>query len=145
MNIDDNLIKTKIFDSGGQERFKDINKLLYRGTHAFFLMYDITNLESFENIKLFFLSIKECMDAVIILLGSKCDLKDNTEVSKAEGKKFADENGFIFMEISAKLNINITEAYLALTNKLMNSRKEGKNRESIILKNISKNEKKKCC
>ena len=85
------------------------------------------------------------MDAVIILLGSKCDLKDNTEVSKAEGKKFADENGFIFMEISAKLNINITEAYLALTNKLMNSRKEGKNRESIILKNISKNEKKKCC
>ena len=46
MNIDYNLLDTKIFDTGGQKRFKFVRELYYRGTHGFFLTYDITKVES---------------------------------------------------------------------------------------------------
>jgi len=47
----------------------------------------------------------------LILLGNKSDL-ENREVSYEEGKEFADENGLIFLETSAKNNSKVSDAFL---------------------------------
>ena len=56
-------IKLQIWDTAGQERFRTITNTYYKsifkiylGAHAVFLVYDITNMESFESITNFWLN-----------------------------------------------------------------------------------------
>ena len=49
-----------------------------------------------------------------ILIGNKCDLTDDREITTEEGKAFALRNGMEFMETSAKMNTNVTEAFETL-------------------------------
>lgn len=48
-------------------------------------------------------------DMTIMLIGNKCDLDARRQVSHEEGEKFAQENGLIFMETSAKTAFNVEE------------------------------------
>ena len=48
---------------------------------------------------------------IILLVGNKCDLKMEREVSTAEGKEFADKHNLIFFECSAKTSENVQQAF----------------------------------
>ena len=48
--INDSRVKLQIWDTAGQESFKSITKIFYRGAHCIFLAYDITRLETFTNL-----------------------------------------------------------------------------------------------
>ncbi|CAG8694835.1 28708_t:CDS:2, partial [Gigaspora margarita] len=45
-----------------------------------------------------------------ILIGNKCDLV----ITKEQGQALADEFGIKFLEVSAKANINVEEAFFTL-------------------------------
>jgi len=49
-----------------------------------------------------------------ILIGNKCDWDDKRAVSTQQGQALADELGIPFMEVSAKTNHNINEAFFSL-------------------------------
>jgi hypothetical protein len=49
----------------------------------------------------------------VVLVGHKCDLEEKRKVTSDQGKKFADENGWLFFETSAKTGINVEETFLA--------------------------------
>ena len=49
-----------------------------------------------------------------ILIGNKCDLTDDRQIKTEEGQAFALRNGMEFMETSAKMNTNVTEAFETL-------------------------------
>ncbi|NVM04539.1 MAG: GTP-binding protein, partial [Candidatus Helarchaeota archaeon] len=51
LDFDENTIIFIIFDIGGQERFKDLRKKYATGANAALLVYDITNRDSFDNIR----------------------------------------------------------------------------------------------
>ena len=51
MQIEDYAVKLQIWDTAGQESFKSLNKIFYRGSHCVFLIYDITKKESFNNVE----------------------------------------------------------------------------------------------
>ena len=84
-------------------------------------MYDITNIESFDSIPNWITSIKDIKgySFPIILLGNKIDLELERKISKEQGQKLAEENGFEFFEISNKDGLNIQEAGFALVNKIL--------------------------
>ena len=121
---DSSFVNVEILDTGGQERYNAINKNYYRIADCCLLVYDITNEESFKEIINYYLKeIKEnCKDGIkIILLGNKTDL-ENRVISKEDGIKVAEKNGFIFMETSCELNSNVSDAFetlISMTNEDM--------------------------
>lgn len=80
------------------------------------LVYDITRLSTFVNIKKWLHELREFgnEDMVIILVANKSDLCHSREVEEEEGKVLAEKEGLCFMETSALQNLNVEEAFLQM-------------------------------
>jgi GTPase SAR1 family protein len=50
----DQVFKLQIWDTAGQESFKSITKIFYRGAHLVVLTYDITRMDTFLNLETWF-------------------------------------------------------------------------------------------
>ena len=116
LTINEKRVKMQIWDTAGQERFRTVVSTYFRGAHGILLLYDVTNKDSFKNLENWLIEIeKNAKEKVLkILIGNKCDLTDDREISTEEGKAFALRNGMEFMETSAKMNTNVTEAFETL-------------------------------
>ena len=116
LTINEKKVKMQIWDTAGQERFRTVVATYFRGAHGILLLYDVTNKDSFKNLESWLIEIeKNAKEKVLkILIGNKCDLTDDREISTEEGKAFALRNGMEFMETSAKMNTNVTEAFETL-------------------------------
>ena len=110
--ISDNTYRIQIWDTAGQENFRSITRSYYKNTACAIIVYEISNKKSFENISSW---IEECKNTapksiLMVLVGNKCDL-DNREVTEEEGREFAEKNGMIFFETSAKTGKNVEELF----------------------------------
>uniref|UniRef100_A0A8V0XJV7 small monomeric GTPase n=1 Tax=Gallus gallus TaxID=9031 RepID=A0A8V0XJV7_CHICK len=114
-------VKLQIWDTAGQERFHTLSTSYFRGAQGFVLVYDITNLDSFQGVTSWMKDIHEkAGDEVdIVLLGNKCDKESERVVPKHKGEKLAWEHGIPFFETSAKDNVNIEDAFSVLTKEIL--------------------------
>ena len=121
MEIDNKNVKLQIWDTAGQERFKNITASYYRGAHGIFVVYDISDTESFKNINNWLIEIEKNANKNVykILVGNKCDLEDKRTVSYQQGKELAETYGMQFIETSAKSNTNVDEAFHLLGREVM--------------------------
>ncbi|KAJ5070768.1 ras-related protein rabd2a-like [Anaeramoeba ignava] len=113
-------IKLQIWDTAGAERFRTIISSYYRGANGIMLIYDVTDQDSFDNIKTWIKDIQEKApdDANIMLIGTKIDLVSKRVVDTETGKKLAEQLGYSFFETSSKENINVDEAFESLGNQI---------------------------
>ena len=114
---DGSIIKLRIMDTAGQERFDSINEKFYKEADCCLLVYDITKKKSFKRIKNYYIKkIKEnCKNIFkVVLLGNKTDKNDEREVSEKDGRDLALKNNYIFIESSCKDNYNVSDAFTAL-------------------------------
>ena len=114
---DGSIIKLRVLDTAGQEIYNSINENYYKDADGCLLVYDITNNDSFERIKDYYIQkIKEkCKKNIkIVLLGNKTDKNDERKVSDKDGRDLALKNNYIFMESSCKDNYNVSDAFTAL-------------------------------
>ncbi|CAG9322368.1 unnamed protein product [Blepharisma stoltei] len=90
-------------------RWRNMTLNYYHNTLGFLLVFSIIDRNSFENVKLFMGYIKNSglRRSWTMLIGNKCDLKDQREVSYEEAKKIADEWDILYIEVSAKTGHNI--------------------------------------
>jgi Ras-related protein Rab-1A len=100
-------VKLQIWDTAGQERFRTITSSYYKGAQGIAIVFDLTNLKSFEDIGKYWLrEVKNFgdPDIIMMLIGSKLDLADeeNRKVPREEAEQFAKENGLVYFEVSAK-------------------------------------------
>ena len=111
INYNENYYKIQIWDTAGQERFESIPKKYYEKMEGAFLFYDITNEYSFDNIIKWLKDIYECANEnlIIYILGNKVDLIDKRKISFEIGNNFAKQKNMKFMEISCKLDLNISD------------------------------------
>ena len=155
LTINEKKVKMQIWDTAGQERFRTVVSTYFRGAHGILLLYDVTNRDSFKNLESWLIEIeKNAKEKVLkILIGNKCDLTDDREITSDEGKAFALRNGMEFMETSAKMNTNVTEAFETL-GKLMiefNSKsntatqKKNENKNLKASSGMNLKTKKSCC
>ena len=106
-----------INDTGGQERYKCINETYYKRADAILLVYDISNIKSFEEIQKYYVSkIRESCrkDIPILLLGNKTDLEEIREVTKEQGIELAKKENYEFQESSCMTNLNVAGAFETL-------------------------------
>eukprot|EP01084_Bolivina_argentea_P140519 247001_1 len=109
VNIQNKLIMLQIWDTAGKKIFRSITTSYYRDTHGIMIVFDITNKESFDNIKYIWKDIlnKHSKECVKILIGAKCDLSKERKVSIEAGKKLSRFIGCIeYVEVSAKIDTN---------------------------------------
>jgi Ras-related protein Rab-1A len=94
IRVDNKTIKLQIWDTAGQESFRNITSAYYRGAHGIILVYDVTNRESFDNVKQWVLEIDRYAseDTIKILVGNKSDRHERVVTSK-QGQEFADSLG----------------------------------------------------
>ncbi|CAN1259163.1 Ras-related protein RABD2b [Linum perenne] len=105
------------WDTAGQERFRTITSSYYRGAHGIIVVYDVTDLESFNNVKQWLSEIDRYASENVnkLLVGNKSDLTANRVVPYETAKAFADEIGIPFMETSAKNAANVEDAFMAMS------------------------------
>ena len=103
----------QIWDTAGQERYKVITKSFVKGADAIIYMYDITNKESFINIKKWIEDTDEySFNAKKIIIGNKIDMEEKREVTDEMKDNLINEMNIEIMEISAKNeNNNINEVF----------------------------------
>ena len=117
----DKNIKLQIWDTAGQDRFRAITKNYYKGANGIILIYDVTNKQSYENVKNWLTQIKEEANpnVIIYLAGNKIDVEEEQRVITTEdGQKIADEYKLPFKETSAKNGINVNEIFQELVEKI---------------------------
>ena len=102
---DGKTIKLQIWDTAGQERFRTITSSYYRGAHGIIVVYDVTDIESFNNVKQWLHEIDRyaCENVNKLLVGNKSDLTTKRAVTTEQAKEFADSLGIEFLETSAKV------------------------------------------
>lgn len=99
--VDDSKIKAQIWDTAGQERYKSITSCYYKGAKGGIVVYDVTKKESFNNVDKWLQEFKKNADtdACYILLGNKCDLSNEREVSTEEALSKAETYSIIILII----------------------------------------------
>ena len=115
-------IKFQIWDTAGQEKFRSLAKIFYQNASTIILVYDITERNSFEKLKEYW--VKEIKnnapnDIIIAFVGNKSDNYEAEVVSIDEGKELAKELNAIFKLTSAKLGIGINELFENIAKKFI--------------------------
>ena len=113
VTIHDQDVRLILYDTAGQEKFRSLIPMYIREAQIILLIYDISDKDSFDSIPKW---IQEVLDvknseAVFALIGNKNDLEKERKVTFEEGQKFADENKFIFQEVSAKNGNNFEKLF----------------------------------
>ncbi|OBT51027.1 hypothetical protein VE04_08179 [Pseudogymnoascus sp. 24MN13] len=112
--IDDEVALLDVLDTAGQEEYSAMREQYMRTGEGFLLVYSITSRQSFEEIMTFqqqILRVKDKDYFPITVVGNKCDLEGERQVSKQEGEALAKSFGCKFIETSAKSRINVDNAF----------------------------------
>jgi small GTP-binding protein len=139
-------ITLKCYDTSGQERFNSVIRNFYRVSDGVFITFDLTNINSYNNIGYWFNQIKEVVDCPIILLCNKLDMKENRKIYMYDIEKIAKGLNIPFYEVSARDGDNIDAAFEHMAKLLIEkSKKEEKGKNIILDKSIFSNMKEKRC
>ena len=118
--LDDATVKFEIWDTAGQERYRSLAPMYYRGAAAAIVVYDITNPDSFAGAKSWVKELQRRGDpnVVIALAGNKADLESRRKVPFEEANAYAEENGILHMETSAKNANNVKSLFVEIAKTL---------------------------
>ena len=80
----DQELAVKIWDTAGQERFRTLTHAFYKQANGVVVAFDVSNRESFDNVKKWMESIFEHADQNIckVMVGNKIDIEDRRVTKK---------------------------------------------------------------
>ncbi|XP_023867296.1 ras-related protein Rab-6A isoform X4 [Salvelinus namaycush] len=113
MYLEDRTIRLQLWDTAGQERFRSLIPSYIRDSAAAVVVYDITNVNSFQQTTKWIDDVRteRGSDVIIMLVGNKTDLADKRQVAIEEGERKAKELNVMFIETSAKAGYNVKQLF----------------------------------
>jgi small GTP-binding protein len=111
LNYDDEEVPIRLWDTAGQEAYRSLIKVYFRGVQIAYLVFDVTSRDSFSSLQDWLAFIRENCPATakILLIANKIDLADDRAVSSTDLLDFAHKEELIWLEISAKTSENLTK------------------------------------
>uniref|UniRef100_A0A8D0WSX2 RAB6B, member RAS onco family n=1 Tax=Sus scrofa TaxID=9823 RepID=A0A8D0WSX2_PIG len=102
-----------LWDTAGQERFRSLIPSYIRDSTVAVVVYDITNLNSFQQTSKWIDDVRteRGSDVIIMLVGNKTDLADKRQITIEEGEQRAKELSVMFIETSAKTGYNVKQLF----------------------------------
>ncbi|EAU84750.1 rheb small monomeric GTPase RhbA [Coprinopsis cinerea okayama7 len=103
-----------IIDTAGQDEFSILSGKHAIGIHGFVLVYSITSRASFDMIQIIYDKVTDfcgVKQIPCVIVGSKCDLKNNRVIDEKEGQELARSCNAAWIETSAKLDINVGKVF----------------------------------
>merc|ERR1712108_9825 len=119
VEIDQETCLLDILDTAGQEEFSAMRDQYMRTGQGFLCTFAITSRSSFDEITAFREQILRDEDEVpMVLVGNKCDLEEERQVTAVEGQDLAKSFGCPIYETSAKARINVEEAFYEIVREI---------------------------
>ena len=114
-------VKVQIWDTAGQERFRSITTSYYRGANAVLVVFDVTDLASFNNVSNWSGEVSRHADEKChrILVGNKCDLIAKRVVTFEQANEFAKSVNMVYREVSCKSSEQVNECFIELAAELL--------------------------
>lgn len=123
IDIDGKALQVEILDTAGQDEYTPLRETFMPSGDGFLLVYSIVDdqtLEELKGIREQILRVHKDRKVPMVVIGNKVDMaKTDRAVSKEEGKSLADEFGASFLEVSAKDNSKIKDAFETLVKKII--------------------------
>ncbi len=108
-----------ITDTAGQERFRSLTKMFYKGADGILVGFSLTEAKTLESVNYWINEINQnCSKEYpisLVLFGNKCDDKENIEVKQEAIDEIINKYNLTYFETSAKDNINIQNIFEYLT------------------------------
>jgi len=124
IRVDGAICKLEIWDTAGQERFSTITANYYRGAQGALLVYDVSEKDSFENVRKWYDRAIQLggQDLECVLVGNKNDIPINDRlITFEEGEKRSKEMNIPFVETSALNGTNVENAFVTMTSNIKKS------------------------
>ncbi|KAG0017832.1 GTP-binding protein of the rab [Entomortierella chlamydospora] len=120
IELEGKTVKLQIWDTAGQERFRTITSSYYRGAHGIIVVYDVTDQDTFSNVKQWLAEIDRYASEGVnkLLVGNKSDLTNKKVVEYTVAKEFADQLSIPFLETSAKSATNVEQAFMTMAKQI---------------------------
>ncbi|XP_043480957.1 ras-related protein Rab-27A isoform X1 [Leptopilina heterotoma] len=115
-------VHLQFWDTAGQERFRSLTTAFYRDSMGFFLLFDLTNEQSFLDVRNWLDQLRNnayCESPDVILCGNKSDLEDRRVISEYKARELASKYGLVYIETSAATGQNIARAVDILLDRVM--------------------------
>lgn len=147
-------VSLQIWDTAGQERYKVITKSFVKGTDGIIFMYDITQKESFINIKKWIEETEGENPGEVkkIIVGNKIDKEEDRQVTDEMKEKLSKEVDIDLIEVSAKKGIDVDKVFDILVEKILGNmtteqilKKYGRSWTESSFSSHVPRRKKKCC
>ena len=157
--VGNNFVKVELWDTAGQERLRSIPKRYYSKGDGFLLLFDVTNMSTYEDVTGWIKDIREARgttnvngvndkkssNEILFLLGNKIDETKKRVVKKIDAKKLAESYGVSYFEISCKEGVNVYEVLSKLIFEAFSMAKGSNQNFKLSDKKGKKSKKKKCC
>jgi small GTP-binding protein len=113
-------ITINLWDTAGQERYRSLGPMYYKNADAAMAVFDLTNLESFENLDNWIQTFCDVVvDGRVFVLGNKSDLQAERAVMDDQIQAYVESKNFPYFATSAKTGDGIQEAFTQLTDDLL--------------------------
>lgn len=131
--VDDTKVKMQVWDTAGQERFRSMAPMYYRGANAAVLVYDLTNFESFTDVKSWAHELQSRVEGelMLVVVGNKTDLATERRVETDTAKKYAKSIEASFFETSALDNTGVQEMFSAVAKRMVEQAKANTSSSSL--------------
>jgi Ras-related protein Rap-2C len=121
IQVDNQPSVLEILDTAGTEQFASMRDLYIKNGQGFLVIYSVTSMQTFQDIRSMkeqIMRVKATNKIPILLVGNKCDLQRQREVTAQEGEQLAASWGCPFLESSAKSTHHVNEVFIEIVREM---------------------------
>lgn len=135
----------EVWDTAGQEVYRSLVSFYTREAKGAFLVFDLTNLASYQSLPQWIDFINQSNGVHIVLVANKADMEDKRVVDSDKLAQFAASKGVEVFETSALTGQGVGDAFSKMAEVLLEGAGDLDESDTVVLTGTGQKQKKRCC